>query len=53
MPKPNYQFQRRQRDLARRQKQEEKRLKKQAKREAAAGEAGETPAAGSTEQESA
>ena len=28
MPKPNYQFEKRQKDLAKKQKQEEKRLKK-------------------------
>lgn len=43
MAKPNYQFQRRQKDLARRKKQEEKRLKKQAKRDAASGEIAAEP----------
>jgi hypothetical protein len=30
MPKPNYQYEKRQRDLAKKRKQEEKRLRKQA-----------------------
>ena len=46
MAKPNYQFERRQRDLAKKQKQEEKRQRKLAARLPAEGEAGastETP----------
>ena len=39
MAKPNYQFERRQRDLAKRKKQEEKRLRKLAAKQAAAGDA--------------
>lgn len=43
MAKPNYQFQKRQRELAKKSKQEEKRLKKLAKTEAAsANDGGET-----------
>jgi hypothetical protein len=38
MPKPNYAFAKRQRDLAKKQKKEEKRLKKAAVKEAQAGE---------------
>lgn len=47
MPKPNYQYEKRQKDLAKKQKQEEKRLKKAADK-AATSETGdhvdETPA---------
>jgi hypothetical protein len=35
--KPNYQFEKRRRDLAKKQKQEEKRLRKLAEKEAAGG----------------
>lgn len=37
MAKPNYQFEKRQRDLAKRRKREEKRLRKLAQRQAKAG----------------
>lgn len=44
MAKPNYQFERRQRDLAKKQKQEEKRLRKLAERtQPGEGEAGASP----------
>lgn len=42
MAKPNYQFERRQRDLKKRQKQEEKRQRKLAAKQAAQGGAPET-----------
>jgi len=50
VPKPNYQFDKRQRDLAKKKHQDEKRQKKQSKNppkegEAAAPDAPETPAA--------
>jgi hypothetical protein len=50
MPKPNYQFEKRQRDIAKKKQQDEKRLKKQARSpakegDAAAHDAPETPAA--------
>jgi len=41
MPKPNYRFDKRQRELAKQKKKEEKRLKKEAKK--AAGEVPEPP----------
>lgn len=47
MPKPNYQYEKRQKDLAKKQKQEEKRLKKAADKAAASetiGHIDETPA---------
>ena len=45
MPKPNYQFAKRQRDLAKKQKKEEKRLRKaEANNPQQAPENGETPA---------
>jgi hypothetical protein len=37
LAKPNYQFEKRQRDLAKRRKREEKRLRKLAQRQAKAG----------------
>lgn len=40
MAKPNYQFEKRQRDLAKKKKQEEKRLQKLAAKSAAAGPGG-------------
>lgn len=45
MAKPNYQFERRQRDLAKKQKQEEKRQRKLAARLPADGEAGDSSGA--------
>lgn len=53
MAKPNYQFEKRQRDIAKKKKQDEKRSRKLVKEEPAAGESGEpaadpaSPAAGS------
>ncbi|MGA9422839.1 MAG: hypothetical protein WBW61_10790 [Rhodanobacteraceae bacterium] len=48
MAKPNYQFEKRQRDLAKKKKQEEKRLRKQHSKDAQASE----PAAEAPETES-
>jgi len=42
--KPNYQFEKRRRDLAKKQKQEEKRLRKLAEKAAAGGDAPAEPA---------
>ena len=52
MAKPNYSFEKRQRDLAKKQKQEEKRQKKLAAK-AAAGDAGEDSAGRSPNAETA
>jgi hypothetical protein len=41
--KPNYQFEKRQRDLAKKRKQEEKRLRKQAEKAAEEGGAAPSP----------
>ena len=51
MAKPNYAFEKRQRDLAKQKKKEEKRLKKAGGRDAKVpgGSAGETPPAESTD----
>jgi hypothetical protein len=46
MAKPNYQFEKRQRDIANKKKQDEKRARKQAKNEPAATDAAATPEAG-------
>ena len=45
MAKPNYQFEKRQRDIANKKKQDEKRARKQAKNEPAASDAAATPEA--------
>lgn len=55
LAKPNYQFEKRQRDLAKKRKQEEKRQQKLADKAAADGtntDAGQASAAGSTANES-
>ncbi|HWH49199.1 MAG TPA: hypothetical protein VN664_15460 [Burkholderiales bacterium] len=44
MPKPNYQFEKRQKELAKKKKQEEKRLRKTEKTEPAPPDSGATPA---------
>ena len=44
MAKPNYQYDKRQRDIAKKKKQDEKRARKQAKPEAADGDSGASPA---------
>lgn len=46
MPKPNYAFAKRQRDLAKKQKKEEKRLKKAAAKESQSEQVREEPATG-------
>lgn len=46
MAKPNYSFEKRQRDLAKKQKKEEKRLRKQGTPDTAAGAAQAQPEAG-------
>ena len=46
MAKPNYAFEKRQRDLAKKQKKEEKRLRKSAPSEAPPKEPGPTPPGG-------
>ena len=45
MAKPNYSFQKRQREIAKSKKKEEKRLQKLAKKNAEAGEGGDSPGA--------
>ena len=45
MPTPNYRFDKRQRELAKQKKKEEKRLKKEARKAAADGPEGEAPSA--------
>jgi len=44
MAKPNYQYDKRQRDIAKKKKQDEKRARKQAKPEAADDDTGAAPA---------
>lgn len=44
MAKPNYQYEKRQRDIAKKKKQDEKRARKQAKPEPEAGDPGAVPA---------
>jgi len=46
MAKPNYQFEKRQRDIANKKKQDEKRARKQAKNEPASADTAATPEAG-------
>ena len=48
MAKPNYQFEKRQRDIANKKKQDEKRARKQAKNEPAASDAAATPEGSAT-----
>ena len=49
MAKPNYQFEKRQRDIAKKKKQDEKRSRKLSKDEPAAGEGPESTPAGGPE----